>query len=146
MEGVFTRRQCSDRGKASGEGKRDSFSGEKIDRRQFTTSDEYSDEPPTFSFFSCLFNVVLDYLRKGGQESPVEKVVHAGPSETVSTGSSAHRPDAFLHMVTQTSPPPGKIRWRDLTCPFEYKFEDGEVVDVSRPEFIACRDRVLISS
>jgi hypothetical protein len=105
----------------SGEGKWDSFSGEKIDRRQFTTPGEDSHEPSTFSFFSRLFNVVLDYLRKGGRETPVERMVYAGPSETVSTGSSAHRPDAFLHMVTQTSPPPGKMRRRNLTCPFEYK-------------------------
>lgn len=66
-------------------------------------------------------------------------MVHAGRTASKSDRISKHRPDAFLLMNSslgsgpQDAPGteiPDTIHWRDITCPFEYKFGDGDKKDV----------------
>jgi len=128
----------------SKDGKWNEFGGAKINEKRFATRRTDSSEDKTFKFFSRLFNTVLEYLRQSERGTPVEEMVHAGYVEPESTRFSGNRPNAFLRMVTETPPTPGKVRWRDLTCPFEYKFGDSNAVDVSKPGSIACGDHVLI--
>ena len=59
---------------------------------------------------------------KGGRKTSIEKIVNSGYVKPKSTRSTAYQPDALLYMATETPPTLGKCRWRDLTCPFEYKF------------------------
>ena len=98
--------------------------GEKLNRNHFAAWSESADE--AFVFFSHLFNTVLGYLRHGGHGVFAQEMVHAASK------SAGYRPDAFLHTAIGTPPAPGKFRWRDLICPFEYKFGDGDTVDASR--------------
>ena len=115
----------------SGEGKWDSIDGEKIDGKQFAVRSEDGNEGKPFMFFSRLFNVVLDFVRQCGCETPIKTMVDTGFIGPGSTKVGTHRPDAFLHMATGVSLVPNKFRWRDLASPFEYKFGDGNAVDVS---------------
>lgn len=66
-------------------------------------------------------------------------MVHAGRTAPKSDRISKHRPDAFLLMNSslesnpQDAPGakiPDTVYWRDITCPFEYKFGDGDKEDV----------------
>ena len=117
------------------DGKWDKFGGAKTNEKLFATRRIGSSKDKTFRFFSRLFNTVLECLRQSERGTPVEEMVHAVYVEPKST---SNRPDAFLRMVTETPLTHGKLRWRDLTCPFEYKFGDGNAVDVSKPGSIAC--------
>ena len=128
----------------SEKGKWNKIDGKKITRKRFQVRSKGDGEVKTFAFFTGLFNVVLEHLRKNGHATSVKKMVHAGFVEPDSTRTSSHRPDAFLHMATKSPPAEGRFKWRELTCPFEYKFGRGDTIDVSRPGQIACRDRVLI--
>lgn len=93
-------------------------------------------EVKLFSIFSRIFNEIISSLADSGDPASacVNRMVHARSVEPQSNRTSPHRPDAFLVAHTQTSPTPngGRFRWRDLTCPFEYKFGDGGVIDVRR--------------
>ena len=120
------------------------WSRTKVKEEFFRTRETGGSEVKTFRFFSNLFNQVLAYLKKTKRETAVKTMVHAGYVGPESTRVSTHRPDAFLQMAGGTSPTPGKFRWRDLACPFEYKFGDGIAVDVSQPGLVACHDRDLI--
>ena len=66
-------------------------------------------------------------------------MVHAGSATPKSDRISTNRPDAFLLM--KSSPMNGSseasavdvrypVRWRDLTCPFEFEFGNGDGKDV----------------
>jgi len=121
----------------SEEGKWNESGKTKIIKKRFATR-KGSKEDTTFRLFSRLFNTVLECLRQDGHNTSVEEMVHAGYVEPQSTRVSSNRPDAFLRMVTETPPTPGKPRWRDLACPFEYKFGSGDAVDVSKHGSIAC--------
>ena len=105
--------------------------GKKAKEDSFRARGRGGHEVRTFVFFSLLFNAVLDGLKATEHKTFVERMVHAGSVEPESTRVSTHRPDGFLQMATDTSATPGKFRWRELTCPFEYKFGDGNAVDVS---------------
>jgi len=118
----------------SEQGKWDSICGEEIDGKQFAVSAEDGSEVKSFAFFSHLFNAILDYLRQRGHGTPVKRMVYAGSIE--STGGTSHHPDAFLQLDTGTSPTPGKFKWKDLVCPFEYKLGDGCPLNVSQPNSI----------
>ena len=89
------------------------------------------------AFFPRLFNVVLRFLRGSGRATPIEKMVHVSSAEPGSTKIARCHPDAFLQMVVRTSPTPGKFRWRDLVCPFQYMLGD-DTTNVSDLESIAC--------
>jgi len=128
----------------SKEGEWNEFDGTKINKRGFVSWSEGDSEVEIFTFFSRLFNTVLECLRRSGHDTSVEEMVHVFPTEPESVRSRGIRPDGFLHMVTETTPTPGKFRWRDITCPFEYKDGYGDMFGVSKPGFIACRDRALI--
>jgi len=111
----------------------------KVDRDKFDDSDDL------FDFFSRLFITVLGYLqRTGPKTSLVKTMMHSVNVEPGSTGDNTYQPDAFLYMTTDPAPMPDKFRWRDLTCPFEYKFDDGYPVNVSQPESIARWDHIFI--
>lgn len=102
---------------------------------QFTVLDESGNEAKRFMSFSRLFNVVLEFLRQAGHTPPVERMVHIGSVKHESTRVSGYHPDAFLQLAGGTAPTPGKLRWRDLVCPFEYMLDDD---NVSGPGSIAC--------
>jgi len=123
----------------------DSICGEEIDRNQFAVAGEGEDgsEVKSFAFFSHLFNAVLEYLRQRGHETSVKGMVYAGSTRSESTAGTSHPPDAFLQLNAGTSPTPGKFKWRDLVCPFEYKLSDGEPLNVSQPNLAAFPNRVL---
>lgn len=89
------------------------------------------------AFFPRLFNVVLRFLRGSGRATPIEKMVHVSSVEPGSTKIARCHPDAFLQMAVRTSPTPGKFRWRDLVCPFQYMLGD-DTTNVSDLESIAC--------
>jgi len=86
-------------------------------------------------FFSRLFDVVR-FLLGSECTTRVEKMVCVGSLEPGSTRIAGCYPDAFLQMAPGTPPTPGKFRWRDLVCPFEYTLGD-DTTDVSDPESIA---------
>ena len=124
-------------GLLSEKGEWSNIDGEYLKRENYAAWSEDADE--AFAFFSRLFNTILGHLRQSGRGTSVQEMVHA-----VSEPESNRRPDAFLHMATETPPVPGKFRWRDLTCPFEYKFANGGAVDVSQPGSITCPDHFFI--
>lgn len=93
-----------------------------------------------FEPVSDIFNQILAFVESNQQgDTAVRRMVHAGTMTPTSTRrSGGSRPDAFLEMA---SPCPntakGKqrvYRWRDITCPFEYKFGKGDSADV-RPHW-----------
>ena len=130
-------------GLLSNKGEWGNAGGERLNRNHLAAWSRGADE--AFGLFSRLFNAMLGYLQQSGRSASVKEMVHAGSIEPESTEvGSCRRPDAFLHMVTEATP--DKFRWRDLTCPFEYKFGNGDVVDVdvSRPQSIICQGHVLI--
>jgi len=110
-----------------------------VDRNQFDVSGD------AFDFFPRLFNAVLGYLQRTGSKTSLVKTMmnsaNVGPE---STGDIIYQPDAFFHMTTDPTSMPDKFRWRDLTCPFEYKFDDGHPVNVSQPESIDRWDHIFI--
>ena len=103
-----------------------------------------------YEAFKCLaeiFNDVLQLDASTREHVGVKSMIHAGYTEPKSDKISVHRPDAFLfmHSGLNNSPPPGNgghppttpvaiiptsVYWKDLTCPFEYKFEKGNEDDV----------------
>jgi len=100
-----------------------------VDRDQFDVSGD------AFDFFPRLFNVVLGCIQRTGHKTPLVKtMMHSEDVGPESARDSTCQPDAFFHMTTDPAPMPDKFRWRDLTCPFEYKFGDGSIVNVSQPE------------
>lgn len=103
-----------------------------VNEEGFARQDKGDGEVKTFAVFSSIFNAVLDYFRTRGSVTSV--LVHVGSIEPKSTTTSSNRPDAFLQMNTRMPPTSteGKFRWRDLTCPFEYKFGNGDTIDVRR--------------
>ena len=102
-------------------------------------------ESKLFNIFSRTFNAVLSSLADCDELASgcVEKMVHAGSIEPQSDRASSHRPDAFLLVKTPPKPVGDRFRWRDITCPFEYKFANGSAVDVSQPESFVLCDHVL---
>jgi len=96
--------------------------------------DENGSEARRVEFFSRLFNVVLKFLRETGHAGSVEGMVRIEPGSTRVPGC---HPGSFLQLATGTLPPPpmpGKSRWGDVVCPFEYTLGGGNVSD---PESIA---------
>jgi len=86
-----------------------------------------------------LFNEILTYPPAATVRKDVRCMVHAGWAAPKSDRISKHRPDAFLLMNSslEVNPSdaseikiPDTIHWRDITCPFEYKFGDGDKKDV----------------
>lgn len=100
-------------------------------------------EEKTFAFFANLFNAVLNHIQRSRKQTSIKGMIHAGSITPTSTIPSTHRPDAFLHVDTKTPLTPGKAKWRNLTCPFEYKFGGGSALDVSQPQMITCWDLFL---
>ena len=117
----------------SGDGKWSKTGKRKITRGQFEARSRGNSEATTFAFFAHLFNTVLEHIRQSRPGTSVKRMVHAGYTEPDSTRISTNRPDAFLHMATKPPSASGRFKWRDLTCPFEYKFRKGDTVDVSQP-------------
>ena len=130
----------------SEQGKWDSICGEEIDRNKFAVLGEDGSEVESFAFFSHLFNTVLEYLRRRGHGAPVKRVVYAGAVRSGSTGATSHQLDAFLQLNTGASPTPGKFKWRDLVCPFEYKLGDGYPLNASRLNSVTFLDHTLTLS
>lgn len=71
---------------------------------------------------------------RGEVDTAVKAMVHAGSFGLKSTRISTNRREAFLLLVCSTT---GGLLWRELVCPFGYKFGDGDRADVSEPESIA---------
>ena len=124
---VEVRKCCREGGWLTEAGK---WNGKKIKKERFLTRGVGGNESKTFEIFSTLFNLVQDRIRPREKTTFDTTMVHAGSIGPKSTRVGSHRPDAFL--MTSESPGLGKYRWRDLTCPFEYKFGNGCAVDVSR--------------
>ena len=63
-------------------------------------------------------------------------MINAGSASLKPGKISTNRPDAFLLMNSsltagaQGPDTPYQVYWRDLTCPFEYEFGDGDEIDV----------------
>ncbi|KAF9783769.1 hypothetical protein BJ322DRAFT_1066990 [Thelephora terrestris] len=104
-----------------------------IREENFNSRINGSNETRVFQVFSHIFNVIMSSLASGDKQMPgcVDRMVHAGSIEPKSDRQSSHRPDAFLIAHSQTSPKPteSEMRWRDVTCPFEYKFGNGDATD-----------------
>jgi len=133
---LIDKRWLSEKGKWNG------IDGEKIDKKHFAAWSKGANEVKAFAFFSRLFNAVLEYLRQSGRGTSIEKMVQVAGAE--STGFGGHRPNAILHVVVKPPLASSRFKWRDLTCPFEYKLRKGDAVDVGQPESItAFQDRVL---
>jgi len=93
-------------------------------------------EQEVFEPLTRIFNAILSYKPSS---SKVLGMVHAGSHPLKSDRISTNRPDAYLVLQsTQVKPStegtklPKRRLWRDATCPFEYKFGDGDKDDVSR--------------
>ncbi|KAF9783771.1 hypothetical protein BJ322DRAFT_1066999 [Thelephora terrestris] len=103
-----------------------------IRRENFNRRTTGSCETRVFQVFSHIFNGIMSSLASGDttMSGCVERMVHAGPIEPKSDRQT-HRPDAFLIAHSETSPKPTEreTRWRDVTCPFEYKFGNDNSTD-----------------
>jgi len=78
------------------EGEWNEFDAAKINKRGFVSWSEGNIEVESFTFFSRLFNMVLECLQRSGYDTSVEKMVFACPTRPGSVESSNIRPDAFL--------------------------------------------------
>ena len=96
-------------------------------------------EHAAFKPLADIFNEVLAYPSTVATEKDVRTMVHAGSAIPKSDRISTNQPDAFLLMsssnanssrAASVTDAPYPVRWRDLTCPFEYKFGDGNKIDV----------------
>ena len=89
-------------------------------------------EQEAFEPLTRIFNAILSYKPSS---SKVAGMVNAGSHPLKSDRISTNRPDAYL-VLRKTSDKGTKIAkrrfWRDATCPFEYKFGDGDKDDVCR--------------
>jgi len=92
-----------------------------------------------FQPLADIFNEILTCSQAATIRKDVHRMVHAGQIAPKSDRISKHRPDAFLLMKSslksnpQEAPgakTPDTVHWRDITCPFEYKFGDGDEEDV----------------
>ncbi|KAF9643095.1 hypothetical protein BDM02DRAFT_3132663 [Thelephora ganbajun] len=92
----------------------------------------------TFRPLTDLFNDILAYPPATTSQKDVRCMVHASWTAPKSDRISNHWPDAFLLMNSSLegnpSDTPGNrtsnpVHWRDVTCPFEYKFGDGNKVE-----------------
>jgi hypothetical protein len=105
-----------------------------IRRENFNSRTTGFCETRVFQVFLHIFNGIMSSLASGDKPMPgcVDRMVHAGSIEPKSDRQSSHRPDAFLIAHSETSPKPteSETRWRDVTCPFEYKFGNGDATDV----------------
>ena len=93
-------------------------------------------EQEAFEPLTRIFNVILSYKPSS---SKVLGMVNAGSHPLKSDRISTNRPDAYLVLQSPQAKPstkgteiPKRRLWRDATCPFEYKFGDGDKGDVSR--------------
>lgn len=105
-----------------------------VNEAHFSTKHRMDHKGTIFLVILEIFMAVRDSLQKNNQGCII-KMVHAGPTPPRSDRASTHRPDAFLLASTEESPKPREMApfyWRDLVCPFEYKFGDGDVIEVRR--------------
>ena len=58
-------------------------------------------------------------------------MIYPGSTELELSSIRCCRPDAFLQMPSMAPPTLGDFKWRNMTCPFEYKFGNGDIVNVS---------------
>ena len=93
-------------------------------------------EHVAFEPLADIFNQILAYSPTVAMEKDVRTMIHTSPK---SDGISTNRPDAFLLMNSgiasslgdaPAAGAPHLVHWRDLTCPFEYEFGDGDKKDV----------------
>jgi hypothetical protein len=117
-----------------------------IRKEQFAVRLGGAREAKLFEVFSRIFNEVRSSLKDSDKPTPgrVERMVHAGSVEPQSDRTGSHRPDAFLLVCPETKSTGRRFQWRDLTCPFEYKFGNGDALDVSQHEPTAPWKHVLI--
>ena len=96
-------------------------------------------EREAFQPLADIFNEILTCSQAAMIRKDVQRMVHAGKIAPRSDRISKHRPDAFLLMKSslESNPReapgarmPDTVHWRDITCPFEYKFGDGNEEDV----------------
>ena len=114
-----------------------------VKRKRFTTKRSGDTEVKAFGFLRLLFNTILDFLqRTKGKTFFLQTMVDAGSTQVISTRISTHRADAFLYTVAVPLPPQ-QHTWKVTTCPFEYKFGNGDAIDVSWPNSIACQNHVF---
>lgn len=89
-------------------------------------------EQEAFAPLTEIFNAVLSY---NPSKSSVLGMVNAGLHSLKSDRISTNRPDAYLVLrssqaSTKANKIPKRQLWRDVVCPFEYKFGDGNKNDV----------------
>ena len=96
-----------------------------------------STEQEAFKPLADIFNAILSY-EPSESNSIVLGMVNAGLHSLKSDRISTNRPDAYLVLRPPQMKPStegAKISkqrlWRDVVCPFEYKFGDGDKDDVS---------------
>jgi hypothetical protein len=116
------------RGFLTGEGR---WNNATVIRDHFETKSP-DKEATTFAILSDIFNAVRDCLRPTHPTAFVKTMVNAGSVRPESTRISSSQPDAFLRVDANGPLKKGSFRWRDLTCPFEYKFGRGDTLDVRR--------------
>ena len=86
-----------------------------------------------FEFFSDLVNAILESPRKANRATFVQMMVNAGNFQPNSDMTNSSKPDAFLYVDPGATSEKKKFKWRNLTCPMEYKFGKGDQADVSEP-------------
>ena len=96
-------------------------------------------KPAAFKPLADVFNEILAYPQTTTTtKNSVRTTVHAGSSPK-SERISTNCPDTFLlmnsNLAKNSSETPAAdvrypVHWRDLTCPFEYKFGNGGEMDV----------------
>lgn len=103
-------------------------------RAHFAERHENECKGTIFRVISEIFTAMKDSLG-GDSQGCVVKMVRTGAVVPRSDRTSSHTPDTFLLAATEGSPKPrnrAPFCWKDLTCPFKYKFGNGDVVDVGQ--------------
>lgn len=103
-------------------------SGEHLKQRRKGFTEQEAFEP-----LAKVFNTILLYKPSS---SNVLGMVNAGSHSLKSDRISTNRPDAYLVLRPPQVKPsakgtkiPKRQLWRDIACPFEYKFGDGDKND-----------------
>lgn len=109
---------------------------ERISREYLERRRKGSTEQDSFKPLADIFNTILSYKPSS---SNILGMVNAGLHSLKSDRISTNRPDAYLVLQPPQVKPssngtkiPKQRLWRDVVCPFEYKFGDGDKDDVSR--------------
>lgn len=100
-------------------------------------------EVKVFSFFSDIFDEIQALIPEHARGCVI-KMIDTGSYTPISERRATCRPDAFL--IARGTPDfepltESPYYWRDLTCPFEYKFGNGDEADVGQYDLSALANK-----